>query len=152
MLGDQRPEPTESELIEAYFHGARGRDHGTRRAIHDMIVTLAEMASGQVIHGSDAPKERPGGVQEIDWVLSCVKLPEPARRFRGYRPLAAVQPRGRILVSGSRIIEKQPGGLPLGPGPVRFDNLVARGCSALLFRSNLPSITAADRLHHHIRM
>jgi hypothetical protein len=52
------------------FAAGRGRDHGTRDAIHDMIVTLTEMALRQVIHSLGAHKERPGKPQEIDYHLA----------------------------------------------------------------------------------
>jgi hypothetical protein len=70
MFKNQPYDMTEDEMMAADYHAKKGRDHGTRDAIHDMIVTLTEMALRHVIHSSGAHKERPGGPQEIDYHLA----------------------------------------------------------------------------------
>jgi hypothetical protein len=61
MFKNQPYDMTEDEMMAADYHAKKGRDHGSRDAIHDMIVTLTEMALRHVIHSSGAHKERPGG-------------------------------------------------------------------------------------------
>jgi hypothetical protein len=69
---------------------------------------------------------------------------EPARRFRGYQPLAAVQPQGRVLVSGSRVIESNPGVCLSGPAQsgltIWWRGAARRSCSQAIFLRSLRPI------------